>query len=317
MRDFSEANAEHAGAFRPESGPSSPKRATASASVAWSQVLLLGSCVALAACQGTSAERTLPSVQLAMDRSLTPVYDDQELQLYEVRLGVQLPILAPSADERARLDGEPMSPYGTAPWVTLEDVRLQLSWTLTNLDDQPHTVEVLVDPWNEFAKYFPGLQLIDANEGAYLPNLSGIDRLYLLEPSSAGAGSRRHAIYTFDDLDEMARDFATAMNLIENPPPPLGGQDPDEDVTVTYVNHAFAFQNHSERDLLVKGWIPPVVPGLTGFDIALRTFEPAKIAIEVVAEIVDLASDRVQTEGRDGPLLEAPTQVITVGTVAP
>jgi hypothetical protein len=317
MRDFSEAKAEHAGAFRPEPGPSSPKgRAACSVRRACSLGSLIAAAVGLAGCQGTTEERTLPSVQVAMDHSLVPVYDDGELELYEVRLGVQLPILAPSAAERERLDGEPMSPYGTAPWVRLEDVRLQLSWTLTNLDDEPHTVEVLVDPWNEFAKYFPGLQLVDADEGAYLPNLSGIDRLYLLEPTSAGEGSRRRAIYTFDDLDEMARDFATTMNLIENPPTSMS-QDPEDDPTVTYVNHAFAFQNHSERDLLVKAWLPPVVPALTGFDIALRTFEPAKVAIEVVAQVVDVASNRVKTEGRDGALLAAPTRVITVGSVAP
>jgi hypothetical protein len=308
MRDFTGSPALLAGASRPASGPSSPTL----------RALLVGGAalasLALAGCSGTSEEKTLPSIQVAMDQSLAPVYDDEEMQLYEVRLGVQLPILAPSDAERAKLG--PMDPYGTAPWVRLEDVRLQLSWTLTNLDDEPHTVEVLVDPWNEFAKYFPGLQLVDSENGEYLPNLSGIDYLYSIEGASAGEASRRHGTYTFDDLDEMARDFATTMNLLATPPESMSG-DPEDDPTVTYVNHAFAFQNHSERDLLVKAWVPPVVPALTGFDIALRTFEPAKVAIEVVAEVVDTGSGKVKTEGRDGALLEAPTQVITVGTAAP
>jgi len=311
MRDFTESSAVLAGAFRPVSGPSSPTRI---ARLAFG-VVLVGS-VGLTGCSGNSEQRTLPSIQVAMDQNISPIYDDDEMQLYEVRLGVQLPILAPNAAERAKLDGEPMSPYGTAPWARLEDVRLQLSWTLTNLDDEPHTVEVLIDPWNEFAKYFPGLQLIDAENGEYLPNLSGIDYLYSVEASSKGEASRRHGTFTFDDLDEMARDFATAMNLIANPPPSMSG-DPEDDPTVMYVNHAFAFQNHSERDLLVKAWLPPVVPALTGFDIALRTFEPAKVAIEVVAEVVDTGSGKVKTEGRDGVLLEVPTQIITVGTAAP
>lgn len=310
MRDFSEISAERSGALRPVSGPSSPTRVVVTC-------LLASVGLALAGCSGTSEEKTLPSVQVAMDKTIAPVYDDDEMQLYEVRLGVQLPILAPSAAERAKLDGEMMSPYGTAPWVRLEDVRLQLSWTLTNLDEEQHTVEVLVDPWNEYAKYFPGLQLVDAEEGAYIPNLSGIDYLYAVEGSGSGEGSRRHGTYTFDDLDEMARDFATTMNLIENPPAPMDGQDPDTDQTPMYVNHAFAFQNHSERDLLVKDWVPPVIPALTGFDIALRTFEPAKVAIEVVAEVVDQGSHKVKTEGRKGTLLEAPTTIITVGTTAP
>lgn len=311
MRDFLESSASRAGASRPVAGPSSPTH------VQLTLCAIATASVALAGCSSKSEEKTLPSVQVAMDKTIAPVYDDEEMQLYEVRLGVQLPILAPSAEERASLDAQEMVPYGTAPWVRLEDVRLQLSWTLTNLDEEAHTVEVLVDPWNEYAKYFPGLRLVDAENGEYLPNLSGIDYLYAVEGRDAGEASRRHGTYTFDDLDEMARDFATAMNLIQNPPDPMPGQDEDEDRTIVYVNHAFAFQNHSERDLLVKDWLPPVVPALTGFDIALRTFEPAKVAIEVVAEVVDTGLHKVKTEGRKGELLEAPTTVITVGATAP
>jgi hypothetical protein len=269
------------------------------------------------ACSSNTEQKTMPSVQVAMDQSLAPIYDDGELTLYEVRIGTQLPILAPSPTQRAAVDGEPMDPYGHAPWVRLDEVRVQLSWTLTNLDDQPHTVEVLVDPWNEFAKYFPGLQLIDADRGTYLPNLSGIDYLYAMDAAGTGEASRRHGTFTFDDLDEMARDFATAMNLKAMPPAPLGDAPPGSDATVAFVNHAFAFQNHSDHDLLVAPWIPPVIPGLTGFDVALRTFEKAKVAIEVVAEVVDTGSHKVKTEGRSGILLDAPTEVITIGTTAP
>ena len=309
MREFPGLFVKCAGGLRPVAGLTSPTLAAFA--------LCLSSVAALAGCNDTSEERTLPSVQVAMDQTIAPVYDDPEMQLYEVRLGVQLPILAPSAEERARLDAQEMVPYGTAPWVRLEDVRLQLSWTLTNLDEEAHTVEVLVDPWNEFAKYFPGLRLVDAENGEYVPNLSGIDYLYLVEGKGAGEASRRHGTFTFDDMDEVARDFATAMNLIQNPPGAPDGQDPDEDRTIVYVNHAFAFQNHSERDLLVKEWLPPVVPALTGFDIALRTFEPVKVAIEVVAEVVDTGAHKVKTEGRTGALLEAPTRVITVGSTPP
>lgn len=315
MRLFHLLSVAIAGATRPASGLFAPSALRSPLGATALAVLSLSA----AACGENPAERTLPSIQLAMDETVEPIFEDAEMSLYEVRLGIQLPILAPTAEERAALDSQPMVPYGTAPWLRLEDARLQLSWTVTNLDDEPHNVEVLVDPWNEFAKYFPGLQVVDAEEGEYLPNLSGIDYLYSLDPVSAGAGSRRHGIFTFDDMDELARDFATAMNLIENPPPPLGGGDPAEegDGTVTYVNHAFAFQNHSESDLLVKDWIPAVIPALTGFDIGLRTTEPAKIAIEVIAELVDTGSGKIQKDGQSEALLEAPTQVITIGSAAP
>jgi hypothetical protein len=275
----------------------------------------MGALAALAIGCGSKHEegKTLPSVHGGMDQSLAPVYDDGELELYEVRVGTPLPILAPTPEQAAAVEAQPMAPYAHAPWARLGQVRVQLSWTLTNLDDEPHTVEVLVDPWNEFAKYFPGLQLADEENGTYLPNLSGIDYLYAMD-AAGGPDSRRHGTFTFDDLDEMARDFATALALRADPPP---SDDPDEDPTLRYVNHAFAFQNHSDRDPLVQKWVPPVAPALTGFDIGLRTFEPAKVAIEVVAEVVDNGDDRVKTQGKGGALLEAPTEVVTFGTTAP
>ncbi|MFZ5890906.1 MAG: hypothetical protein ACOY0T_07640 [Myxococcota bacterium] len=306
-RDFVGVLASNLGVTCPATGQLAPKRSlrTLGAAIAFATLA--------AGCGSKGGNRTLPSVQLAMDQSLAPVYEDGELELYEVRIGTQLPILAPTPAQAAEVEAQPMEPYGHMPWARLGQVRLQLSWTLTNLDAEPHNVEVLVDPWNEFAKYFPGLQLIDEDEGAYLPNLSGIDYLYAME-GAGSAGSRRHGVYTFDDLDEMARDFATALALRADPPT---NPDSMEDPTLRYVNHAFAFQNHSDRDPLVQKWVPAVVPALTGFDIALRTFEPAKVAIEVVAEVVDNGDGRVKTEGKGGALLEAPTEVVTFGSVAP
>ncbi len=296
-----------AGASRPVAGPFTP-------APRW--VLLTSSLVvATLACSNTEEQKTLPSVQVAMDQSLEPTFDDGELTLYEVRLGVTLPILAPSEAQRAAL--EPMEPYGTAPWLRLEDAHVQLSWTLTNLDDEPHDVKLLIDPWNEYAKYFPGFQVTDAEEGEMLPNLSGIERLFPLAKASDGEGSRRHGVFTFDDMDELAKDFATVMNLIANPPPPLGDADPEADATLVYVNHAFAFQNRSERDALVKNWIPAVIPGLVGFDLALRTTEPAKVAVELVTEVVDTGDGKVKTEGRSGELLAEPSEVISIGSAAP
>lgn len=280
--------------------------------------VLRGVCRALAvfacACGEDETQRTLPPTQLALDAALPPVYDDGELTLYEVRRPVQLPIRPPSAAELARLEASVVPPYGRQPWVALADVRLQLSWTITNLDDEARSVEVLIDPWNEFARYFPGLMLIDADEGEYLPNLSGIDYLYRLEARSAGVASRQHGTYTFEDMDELARDFATVMSLIAAPP---RSDDPEaEDLTLVYANHAFSFQNHSSSDALVKRWVPSIVPALTGFDVGLRTREPARIAIELVAEVVDSGGDKVQAHGGD-TVLPAPSVVITLGSPVP
>jgi hypothetical protein len=276
----------------------------------------IAACLVLLACSEQETQRTLPSVQLAMDESVAPSYDDAETQIYEVRRRVQLPVLAPSAGEAQELAGQSMPPFAHMPWVTTDDLRVQLSYTLTNLDEESHVVEVLIDPWNEFASYYPGLMISDAEEGDYVPNLSGINPRLLLAGRGEGERSRIQGVFTFDEMEEMARDFATVMNLIANPPAALGGTAEEAAAgLIVYVNHTFA--NHSTRDLLARGHIPAVIPALTGFDLGLRTGEPAKIAIEVVTEVVDRGSEKLETDENRGALLPEPAEVITVGAAAP
>jgi hypothetical protein len=209
-----------------------------------------------------------------------------------------------------------MPPYPHSPWVTTDELRVQLSYTLTNLDEGEHVVEVLVDPWNEFASYYPGLMLEDAEEGAYVPNLSGINSRFLLGGRGEGERSRMHGVYTFDVMEELARDFATVMNMIENPPNLQGvNEEEGEDGLIIAVNHAFA--NPSTTDVLSRPHIPGVIPALTGFDLGLRTGEPARVAIEVVVEVVDQGSEKLETDDNTGALLPEPPEVITLGAAAP
>ncbi len=266
------------------------------------------------ACSDEETARTLKPSQVAMTPDVAPIYDDGELTLYEVKAGLQFPIVAPSDARAGALWDQPVEPYGRQPWLTSEDVRVQLTWTLSNLDPDPHNVEVLIDPWNEFGRYWPGLTLVDPEEGEYQPNFSGIDYFYVLEGSGSGEESRRHGTYTFDDMEELARDFATVMNLIKYPPTGGPGVDGYEgDMLPVYVNHAFAFQNHSEDDALVRAYLPTVIAGLTGVDIGLRTYEPATLALEVVVELVDTTDNRVREDGSDDRILDVPDEVITVG----
>jgi hypothetical protein len=94
------------------------------------------------------------------------------------------------------------------------------------------------------------------------------------------------------------------------------------------VNHAFDVQNRSQRDLLIRAWIPSVVAGLTGIDVGLRTEDgqcaddgmggrvcaAPRIALEVVVEITDLGSDKVRKEGAKDALLPPTDVIITIGT---
>jgi hypothetical protein len=313
-----------AGAARPFWGASSPRAAALGVAFAC--------CAGAVGCGADAQDRNLQPAEVGMTKAVKPVFDDGELQLLEVKRGLQFPILRPNASQSKDL-GKDVEPYGRTPWITNDDVKVQLTWTLSNLDDVEHDVEILIDPWNEFGRYYPGMQLADAQEQKFEPNLSGIDHYYTLDSASAGESSRRHGTFTFDDMNEMAIDFATVMNMIKNPPPlPNGAKDDGTMMTdplPVYANHAFNVQNHSYNDPLVQPYIPKVIAGLTGIDFGFRVSAPActdamntkdcgaSIAMEISIEIVDAGNGRVEADGQNGKLLEPTTVVVTVGSPVP
>jgi hypothetical protein len=194
----------------------------------------------------------------------------------------------------------------------LQDSRVQITWTLTNLDEESHNVEVLVDPWNEFGRYYPGFQVTDVQDEEQQPNFSGIQIMFELPGTKYDRPSRRHGTFTFEDMHELAVDFGTAMNIIQNAGPvdPLAEDNP----VAGLVNHVFNQQNRSFEDVLAKPYIPTVIPGLTGIDLGLRTYEPANVAIEIVVEVTDTGSERVITDRDDDTkLMPEPTAIITAG----
>jgi hypothetical protein len=224
------------------------------------------------------------------------------VQLFEVRRPVPLPVLAPGPGVIDGLRQVPVDPYGRTPWVTNADVRVQVTWTLSNLDTEAHNVEVLIDPWNEFGRYWPGLALVDPDDGEFLPNFSGIQHMYHVPGVPAGDSSRVQGTYTFEDLDELAVDFATVMNILEDHPP-------DE---IELINHAFDPQNRSHRDVISRPWIPTMIAGLTGFDLGLRTREPANVAVEILVEVADTGTGRIRQKGEATLLIGEPDCCVTV-----
>ena len=279
-------------------------------------------CVSFAAgCSSKEQDRNLQPEQVGLTPDVAPIFDDGETQLFEVKRGMQFPIVQPDAQQASVLGQNAVEPYGRMPWITNKDVKVQLTWTLSNLDDEERVVEVLIDPWNEFGRYYPGMSLTDAEEQEFQPNSSGIDHYYVLSPSSSGDASRRHGTFTFDDMNEMAVDFATVQAMIKNPPPLPGGVESDPEMMTDplpiYANHAFNFLNHSYNDPLIAPYIPQVVAGLTGIDFGFRTTQQATIALDIQIEIVDLGEDRVEQEGQKRPLLEPTTEVVTVGSAVP
>jgi len=238
----------------------------------------------LAACANDGDTQVIPPVVLGLTETIAPAYDDGEMQIYEAYLPVVLPLRRPTDEERPKGAADP---YPRPPFHLASDTRITARFTLSNLEDKQHTVEMLIDPWNEFVRYSPGIVVSDE---AATPNFSGIDRFFILPPFG-----RIEGILTPDDIVELATDLGTAMKLQKQPPAPMS-----DFAGPALYNRAFNVQNRSSQfDPLLAPFIPKVIAGIVGFDLGLRTYEPAKIAIEVVLDVVDDNGDRVIPAGDD------------------
>jgi hypothetical protein len=252
--------------------------------------------VAVAACSNSGQTQVIPPVVLGMLETAPPTYDDGQMQIYETYLPVPLPLRKPADNEVPKGAADP---YPHPPFDLASDTRITARFTLSNLEDKPHTVELLLDPWNEFVRYSPGVIVGDE---ATTPNFSGIDRFFIIP-----AKGRVEGILTPDDIVEMATDLGTAMELQKRPPPADGSF-----AGPALYNRAFNVQNRSSQpDPLLTPYVPNVVAGIVGFDLGLRTYEPAKIAVEVVLDVEDLNGDRVIPAGDDTRRVGRPGTVLS------
>lgn len=251
------------------------------------------------ACAGGENAQTMPPVVVGLTDTVGPAIDDGQDQVFQVSKPVELPLRRPKDGERP--EGN-LFPYPRPPFQLATDVRVTVRFTLSNLDDKKHVVELLIDPWNEFVRYVPGF----AGAGEDItPNLSGIDRYYVLPPLG-----RIEGIITPDDIVELGVDLGTAMVLAQRPPGPEG-----ESAGPGLFNRAFNIQNRSsEPDPLLQPFYPQQVAGIIGFDLGLRTTEAAKIAVEATVDIEDVKGDRMvnpadpehRPVGRPGRTLSPP-----------
>lgn len=256
------------------------------------------------ACTSDDEKEVLPPVVLGMTDTTSPTIEGEgaEESIYQVAREVRLPYRQPNDDERPKGQA---APYPRPPFHIAEDSRVTLRFTLSNLDDRQHTVELLIDPWNEFVRYVPGVTVVRDEEE--MPNFSGIDRFIIVPPKG-----RVQGIITPDDMVELAVDLTTAMSLSSNPPP-----EDSAFAGAALYNRAFNSQNRSSvADPVLQPWIPAArgkVAAVTGFDLGLRTREPAKVAVELVIDIQDVNGERVVMDdepdrkvGRPGTELTPP-----------
>lgn len=261
--------------------------------------LLVGG-VLVSACAGQDEKEVLPPVVLGMLETTAPTYDDGQEQIFQVGREVRLPYRRPNDSERPRGNRDP---YARPPFHVASDTRVTVRFTLSNLEDKKHTVELLIDPWNEFVRYVPGVSAGRGDE--VLPNFSGIQRMFIVPPKG-----RIEGIITPDDMVELATDLTVAMALQRRPPDPTG-----ELGGAALYNRTFNVQNRSsEPDPVLQPWMPgakSTIAAVIGFDVGLRTSEPAKVAVELVIDIEDLNGERVVMDGEEGNKLGRPGDVLT------
>ena len=274
--------------------------------------LLLAGTVALGlavACNPGSADQVMPPIDLGMTATMTAYYTSEQLTMYEAQLPVALPVRMPSASEQAALGAAPAgTPYPTGLWLSADDESVEVHFTLTNIDTTDHNMWLLIDPWNEFVRWSPGVTVVDDEEAT--PNY-GYDL-----PFHVPAMSRVEGTLTTDDMHEIAIKLASAMNLINSPQAQAAANappgTPSNFDTAGYANNIFNPQNRSNGgDPLYTPWIPPVIAGLTGFDLGIRTLEPANVAVEITIDVQDLKGNRFVTVGSSDPQLGQPPATLS------
>ena len=273
-------------------------------------------CAALApACSsGGSTDQTTGPVTLGMTSKMAPYYTDGNTTIYEAQIPVTLPVRKPSSSERQGLGPAPKgTPYTHAPFLLATDESVEVHYVLTNVDDSAHSVWVLFDPWNEFVRWRPGVSVV--SDEVTVPN-NGYNQAFYLPPKS-----RLEGTLTADDLHEMAIKLASVQNLLASPfamqaaaatadggTPTNTGPSP-----TTLCNNIFDSLNRSNSgDLLYTPWIPPVIAGVTGFDLGIRTYDPANVAVEITIDVLDMNGNRfVQQDDTSTAKLGLPPRVLS------
>jgi hypothetical protein len=212
--------------------------------------------------------------QVALTENTAPAFEAEDDALYVVETRVELPVLVPTetslADLQQAVSGFPDLPFPRMPWVERGDLPIEVDFTLSNLDDDTRQVAVIVNGFNEFDEYEPGVTVIDDEA---VVDFSQWERLYELEPLQ-----RLNYTIREEDFDEVAVDLATVVNGAPN------------------SNAIVFFENKSVSDERSQEYIPDVIPGLAGFRIGLRATEAANVLLEATVRVRN-AGDRLADEG--------------------
>jgi len=260
---------------------------------------LVASTAGLVGCEADdSAQVTKPYV-VAIGASETPIYADANLTLYESQVAVPFPVRKPTGAELSALKAS--APYPHAPYLLDSDETIEVNYTITNLDNQSHAIWILVDPWNEFVWYKPGVTVVSDDETE--PNLSGIEAPVILNPLERLQGN-----FEAQDMSQLALKLDTAMAIFNTKFTMASAFD-----AATLMNHDFNTQNTpGPNDILLASYTPSVVAGLTGFNFGLQSYEPVNVAIEVTVTVLDNGAGKIEPPGTTTGLIGKPPTELTV-----
>jgi hypothetical protein len=285
---------------------------------------LAGASVGVGACSNSNQpnDQVTPPIDLGMTQSMTPYYQDENISIQEAQMPVELPVRKPSDADLKALGPTPKGTgYPRAPYLLASDESIEVHYTISNIDSQQHAVWLLIDPWNEFVRWNPGVTVVSDEETE--PNW-GYDLAFLVPGQSRIQGT-----LTSDDMQEIATKLASVEYMLSSPQAKAAeavdaGNDAADDPNATSnaymgfdpaatANNIFNPQNRSNGgDVLYTPWIPPVIAGLTGFDLGIRTYEAANIALEITMEIKDVNGDRFVAWGSTTPTIGKPPVTLTV-----
>jgi hypothetical protein len=280
---------------------------------------VVGLGLAAACSNGGSADQVDGPLDVAMSNAVQPSYSDGNITLYDVYQAVALPIRRPTQSPGAAPKG---TPYPHAPYILASDESLEVHFVISNLESTTQNVWLLVDPWNEFVQWKPGVTVVSDEETD--PNY-GYDTEY-----SIPAYSRVEGTLLTDDLQEIATKLATVENYLASPTAMAAEADAggDNSLDPTEVcNNIFNPQNRSNSsDPVYTPWIPPVIAGLTGFNIGLRVEDEADsdstaaydggsaaptLSLEISVDIQDLSGNFFVTQGSSAPLIGPPPTILS------
>jgi hypothetical protein len=293
--------------IKPEDFRPPPRRVPPTVEGKLPRILLLAALATagVGACANNDANQVTQPYVVGMNEKMRATYSDGNLSMYEVQVPVPLPIRAPTDAEQSALSADD-PPYPNTPFLKADDIRLEIRFTITNGDDQEHVVELLIDPWNEFVRWRPGVTVVSDEETT--PNFSGWDQFVVI----AGK-SRVQGVLTPDDTHEIAIKLASCENVLAQASPPVTDGGMQQGVgsggwnATGLCNHIMNIQNRSNTgDPLYVPYIPKDIAGLTGFDLGLRSFEAVNVAVEVTIDVMDLNGNRVVPQGKTDPQMGEP-----------